>query len=127
MALEEGLTLGQAGGGAQAQRGSVAAPRRGPGPQGGWSYLRVAGVGIVVSPGSMQREEHSRPLSCHRPGKGCAQPAGRALVLSVLGRGLARDPTGQKGPPRPKGQLGSVIEDQDPRPLPEPSPSLPLE
>lgn len=46
--------------GAQAQLEGmgVGPPRRGQGP-GQWSYLRVVGVGIVVSPGSVQREKHN--------------------------------------------------------------------
>lgn len=74
----------------------------GAGTHGQRSYLRVVGVGIVVSPGSVQREQHSRPPGpSTRPGLGSARLAGRSLVLSGLGRGLARDWTGQKGPPCP--------------------------
>lgn len=112
-------------------------PREGPaigpphkeadtGPKGvARGYLRVVGVGIVVPPGSMQREEHSWARGpATRWAEGSTQWAGRGLVLSVLGRVLARDWTGQEDLPCPKGWLGSVAENQDPRPLLEPSPSL---
>lgn len=43
----------------------------GAGTHGQRSYLRVVGVGIVVSPGSVQREQHSRPPGpSTRPGPG---------------------------------------------------------
>lgn len=82
----------------------------------------------MVSPGSVQREQHSwargpstrlgpgqRPASGERPG---ALQAG--------------DKTGQRldrseGLPCPKGRPGSVAEDQDLRPLLEPSLSLLME
>lgn len=115
-------------------------PREGPaqgppheeddtGPKGlGRGYLRVVGVGIVVPPGSVQREQHSWARGpATRWAEGSTQPAGRGLLLSVLGRALARGWTGQEDLPCPKGWLGSVVENQDPRPLPEPSPSLLLE
>lgn len=99
------------------------------GPEGtGRGYLRVVGVGIVVPPGSVQREQHSWAHGlATRWAEGSAQPAGRGLLLSVLGRALARDQMGQEDLPCPKGWLGSVVENQDPKPLPESSPSPLLE
>lgn len=42
----------------------------------------------MVPPGSVQREQHSWARVLPQVGWGRAQPAGRGLVLSVLGRGL---------------------------------------
>lgn len=82
----------------------------------------------MVSPGSVQREQHSRALVLP-PGRaqGSARLAGRGLAFSGLRRGLARDWTGQRGLPCPQGWLGSIAEDQGLRPLLEPSLSLLLE
>lgn len=82
----------------------------------------------MVSPGSVQREQHrwargpstrlgpgQRPASRERPG--ALQAGDRA------GQG----PDRSEGLPCPKGWLGSAAEDQDLRPLLEPSLSLLME
>lgn len=67
----------------------------------------------MVSPGSVQREQHRWATDLPQGQPRVAPPAVRGLVLSLLGMGLARDPQGWRG---------SVAEDQNPGSLPEPSP-----
>lgn len=90
--MEEGLTPGQAGvgepkpsggGGGQGLPGRGRAPRR-------VSYLRVVGVGIVVPPGSVQREQH-RWAAVLPPGRAQGRSTAReGPGAFLLGRGLAR-------------------------------------
>lgn len=81
----------------------------------------------MVPPGSVQREQHSwapGPATRWAEG-GTSQQRGAWCLLCWGGAGQGLD--GRKDLPCPKGWLGSVVENQDLRPLPEPSPSLPLE
>lgn len=82
----------------------------------------------MVSPGSVQREQHSRAHGpCTRPGPG-QRPASRegpGALQAEKGAGQGPDRPGAL--PCPKGCPGSVAEDQDLRPLLEPSLSLLME
>lgn len=67
-------------------------PRWGQGP-GQWSYLRVVGVGIVVSPGSVQREKHSwalGPSTGLGPGQHPASREELGAFRTVEGAGQAQ-------------------------------------
>ena len=61
-------------------------PRRGGAPGQG-RYLRVVGVGIVVSPGSLQREHTGGPRFVHEAGPRAAPPAGGAWCFLCWGPG----------------------------------------
>ena len=50
-------------------------------------YLRVVGVGIVVSPGSLQREHTGGPRFVHEAGPRAAPPAGGAWCFLCWGPG----------------------------------------
>lgn len=79
----------------------------------------------MVSPGSVQREQHSRaqaPSTRPRPGQRPASRVGPGALQAGegTGQGLARS----EGLPCPKGWPGSAAEDRDLRPLLEPPLSL---
>lgn len=88
VAMEEGLTPGRA----EVGQGL---PRRDRAPKQG-RYLRVVGVGIVVSPGSVQREHTGGPRFVHKAGPRAAPPAGGPGAFSAGDR-AGRGPIGQKG------------------------------
>lgn len=108
--------------GAQAQLGGWGVrepPQRGQDP-GQWSYLRVVGVGIVVSPGSVQREKHSwaqGPSTRLCPGQ---HPASREeLGAFQMQEGLARRSYLGPGPKSlPKPSLGLLLECKGPGKVP---------
>lgn len=127
--MEEGLTPGQAGVGEPKPSrggGGAGAPREGQGPEAG---ELLTGSRSRHSGPSWQRAKRTAQVGRGpptRPGPGPQHRQGGAWCFPA-GEGAGQGLRGQKGPPCPKGWLGSVVEDQDLRPLPEPSPSLTLE
>lgn len=88
--MEEGLTPGQVGvwEPKPSCRGWGGGSQGGAGTQGQWRYLRVVGVGIVVSPGSVQREQHSW-AQCPSARMAQGRPSQQGGAGSFLGRGGA--------------------------------------
>lgn len=105
----EGLTPGQAGvlEPRPSQGGEGRSSPGGAGTHGQRSYLRVVGVGIVVSPGSVQREQHSRPPGPSTrtgPGQCPASREGPGALRAGEGAGQGLDRS--EGPAMSQGLAG---------------------